>query len=1221
MATNTSLLDTNLNVSPYFDDFDATKQFYKILFKPGVAVQVRELNQIQTTLQNQISSFGQNIFKEGSVIQGCDFTFDNNYDYIKLRDTYANGTALTVTDLNGLFVTNSRGLKATVVNTLNGFESQAPDLNTIYIKYIDSNNSIYANGQPQKHFDQNEELNFTTTSGISQGNVIVANTANAYGKGFAMTVTNGVIYKKGYFIYVTDQTAIVTKYTNLPDNVSVGFEALEEIITPNADDSLYDNAAGSPNFTAPGADRLKLTPYLVTRASDDISNNVNFFSLVNFKNGLPVTIKIDTQFNSIAKEVARRTFETNGNFVVNPFIITSSTLANTADPDYTTKFNVVVDRGLGYAEGYRVEYLNSNIQRARRGTDYSSLSNQLTSLNFGYYVLAKEFSGSFGDSNSIIEVELHSVAKTSITSRTYLSTARSSSTKIGSAFVRGVTVSSGSQGSANAQYRIYLFNVQMNAGYSFDNVKSVIYYSSNAVKGVADIVLDLNNLAKITNPNINGMIFRFGQKAIKEVTDKSYTYRSLANSSILTTGSGSLTLSGESYALSGSLSSSQMDNFIIVPITNGYSSNKTGTVQTWTTNTAVSGSSSTFLTDYVVGDVIYISSTPRTIVSISNNTFLTTDANGAASASGLSHQKAFIAGNPIPFATRPTRSMTIAGSTLTYSIGETANASFNVTVSYSGTDSTADAIQKILNRNVYVKIDCTNNNAGPWCLGLPDVLSIDAVYIGNTYSDATTNVVNSFRLQNGQKDSYYDLAYLQNFSANITTSTKILVKLTAFTKETSQGQGFFDISSYPIDDANTANTNAIQTSLIPFYTSSLGSFYDLRDCIDARPYASNTATVSTTIDGATINPSSTLSFTGSYKLPAPDSQLQADVQYYIGRVDRVAVDTNGNIVIREGLPDPSNPIAPPELPGTMTLGLCKIPPYPSLTTLEAKRLNRYDNAITTQQLQNRRYTMKDIAQFDKRITNLEYYTSLSLLESSAAAMQIRSTDTGQNRFQNGIFVDPFNGYDLIDSTNPKCYIAIDSNRSELRPAYTQMQLDLVFDESLSTGVQKHGDLILLNHTSNTVYINQPFASKFRNCIEGNIYNWRGIIKLTPSGSLAPDLTVAPDVINNLDLAQNWINLQNAWGTQWGNWETISTTYANTLISVSNTVSTHVSDPAPVCPTPPTGETSIDGRTPYYIWNDVAVFAGYLPAGVTPQNSGIEGIIGMGSEGMTVYGFS
>jgi hypothetical protein len=43
-------LNTNFNVNPYYDDFDEDKLFLRMLFKPGYAVQARELTQLQTLL-------------------------------------------------------------------------------------------------------------------------------------------------------------------------------------------------------------------------------------------------------------------------------------------------------------------------------------------------------------------------------------------------------------------------------------------------------------------------------------------------------------------------------------------------------------------------------------------------------------------------------------------------------------------------------------------------------------------------------------------------------------------------------------------------------------------------------------------------------------------------------------------------------------------------------------------------------------------------------------------------------------------------------------------------------------------------------------------------------------------------------------------------------------------------------------------------------------------
>jgi enamine deaminase RidA (YjgF/YER057c/UK114 family) len=53
------------NVSPYFDDFDEFKDYHQVMFKPGYAIQARELTQMQTILRNQIEKFGNHIFKHG----------------------------------------------------------------------------------------------------------------------------------------------------------------------------------------------------------------------------------------------------------------------------------------------------------------------------------------------------------------------------------------------------------------------------------------------------------------------------------------------------------------------------------------------------------------------------------------------------------------------------------------------------------------------------------------------------------------------------------------------------------------------------------------------------------------------------------------------------------------------------------------------------------------------------------------------------------------------------------------------------------------------------------------------------------------------------------------------------------------------------------------------------------------------------------------------------
>ena len=58
-------LKTDLNVNPYWDDYSVNKSYYRVLFKPSVAVQARELTQAQSMLQNQIEQFGNYSFNSG----------------------------------------------------------------------------------------------------------------------------------------------------------------------------------------------------------------------------------------------------------------------------------------------------------------------------------------------------------------------------------------------------------------------------------------------------------------------------------------------------------------------------------------------------------------------------------------------------------------------------------------------------------------------------------------------------------------------------------------------------------------------------------------------------------------------------------------------------------------------------------------------------------------------------------------------------------------------------------------------------------------------------------------------------------------------------------------------------------------------------------------------------------------------------------------------------
>ncbi len=75
---------TNLNVAPYYDDFDAEQNFYKVLFRPGYSIQTRELTSLQSILQNQIENYGKFLFKQGQQVIPGEVGLNTKLDFVKL---------------------------------------------------------------------------------------------------------------------------------------------------------------------------------------------------------------------------------------------------------------------------------------------------------------------------------------------------------------------------------------------------------------------------------------------------------------------------------------------------------------------------------------------------------------------------------------------------------------------------------------------------------------------------------------------------------------------------------------------------------------------------------------------------------------------------------------------------------------------------------------------------------------------------------------------------------------------------------------------------------------------------------------------------------------------------------------------------------------------------------------------------------------------------------
>ena len=148
------MANIDLNISPYFDDFDDNKDFLRVLFRPGFPVQARELSQAQTILQQQITRMGNYLFKDGSRVTGAKIDFDNQSKKMTLTgssnisfpSTGARIGAIlaNLSTLEGKVISNASGsVKAVVLSNPVGTVG-TNSVGSIYLKYITSKRSPYA---------------------------------------------------------------------------------------------------------------------------------------------------------------------------------------------------------------------------------------------------------------------------------------------------------------------------------------------------------------------------------------------------------------------------------------------------------------------------------------------------------------------------------------------------------------------------------------------------------------------------------------------------------------------------------------------------------------------------------------------------------------------------------------------------------------------------------------------------------------------------------------------------------------------------------------------------------------------------------------------------------------------------------------------------------------------------------------------------------------------
>jgi len=1125
-------LNTNFNVNPYYDDFDEAKKFLRLLFKPGYAVQARELTQLQTLLQSQISRFGNNVFKNGSLVTGGQ-TFLQNATYLKL-DTDYSGLAVSVTNFNGKTITDSTGTKRGEVVVVYDADSGTGDPKTLLVKQIYG--TAFASGDKISTVETAPAYANVSTSGV--------------GTGQTFSVNDGVFYYDGFFIKNDAQTIATSKYNNATANARIGFEVTEAVVEYTQDTSLLDPAQDASNFQAPGSDRYKISLVLSTRALDS-TDDTQFIELARVEQGA-LTYSVKYPLYAVLEDtLARRTYDESGNYTVRPFKLSLDTsAANTA------KANVVLSPGKAYVYGYEHETIGPTTITFNKPRTTDNVSNKRISADYGYYVYSNTHFGTF-PINSLATIDLHCVSNGSIN---VSSTNTITNTKIGTARVKSIEfeAASNTSNSATYEYRTYLFDVNVSSltgnvltsnttTITIGNTGAGQYYSTqnNAYTGAklriiagpgagetpkyitnyngATGVITLSQQFIATTNTQSTWSIDFEVNDIKSLAVTSGTTRVAAadidgaskdpattydDTFISDTKLEPLLLPlGQNYVASGTIGNLSF-SYKRMYEAQAFSSSISPTLSVGTgeaISAAVSTSSknekytvvvtSSGTSPYTVGQII-----PSNLFTVDTGTRKITVTSGNNMTANI--VATIDSSNP----SAKTKTFVTANATVQTS-GGTALFANNGVILY------ASQGQTHIMANTVVKTPATAQS-----LFVSDVVAVSSVldFNGNQITVANaaiaTDITSRYTLDNGQRDSYYDHASISLKAGVATPVGPLVVKYNLFS---SSGAGFFDVDSYSGYDYGS----------IPTYSSvGAGNNYQLSDCLDFRPVRA-TPTSTTTANTVTFDVDST---TTGPKIPENGSDIILNYQYYLPRIDKVVLNKDRTFEVIQGIPS-LTPVEPKDKDGAMTLYTLREPAYVANTSL-----------IRVEYKDNRRYTMRDIGAIDKRVENLEYYTSLSLLEQSAVNKQDLTIldSTNLPRFKNGILVDAFDGHSVADVAKNDYLSSIDPKNKELRPSFNISSHLLTFDSATSSNFMKNGPLVTAN-AAHSAFIDQNKASKSINVNPFNVINFLGKIQLDPASDIWIDTNKQPDVLVNLQGDKDAWNIitANAYSYEWGDWST------------------------------------------------------------------------------------
>lgn len=538
----------------YRDDFADSDNYYRILFNGGRALQARELTQLQTMIQREHEQHARFVFKEGAPVHSGGVQVNSRFEFAKLNTT----TYTLPSTYSTLIGETFTGLTSTIKVRIVAIEAASgSDPATVYIEYVD-NSSTSGTTTPVR-LTPGEIIN-GDTSGTNLQIQTTNTTANpAVGRGTRLSVKESVFFVNGHFVFTAAQSKIVSKYSDVP-TATVGFTVSEQIVTASDNSALYDNSNDTPNLTAPGADRYKITLTLALESEAD--SDTTFIPAFDIVDGrLAAAKKAGDESLAVLRDImAKRTFEESGNYTVKPFIM--KTQDNDSD---ATKLDITIAPGIGYVKGYRYETFNPIRIPIDRPRTTATINNDVIAAEYGNYVVCSTLLG-LPTFDTFATVNLRSAIT-------------HGGSTIGTARVRSVE-------KFGTQYRLYLFDVAMSAGQVFRDVRSVGTSTTN----YADVVLE-NGVAVLKDTANNNLLFDLSNTRPSALTDISLTTQRRLTGT--TDGSGNiqfnLAASGETFANSSNwiLMTDSSGNEETINVTAGGNGTASVTLGTLPTSSAV----------------------------------------------------------------------------------------------------------------------------------------------------------------------------------------------------------------------------------------------------------------------------------------------------------------------------------------------------------------------------------------------------------------------------------------------------------------------------------------------------------------------------------------------------------------------------------------------------------------------------------------------------------